>query len=441
MYASIPDNLDEASVRHDEASRQRRAGPPPEDPVVTSIAERTLAHGAGILRLAPNWVPRAFCVPGRRLRLHPDDLFGLGVERGGIDERWLASTIRADNGPNTPSREGVSQVIGERDRLLGFDEVVAELGAGLIGSRLWEAHGDWPMFAKFFDNLWPLPLHVHHDDARAAMVHRAVKPEAYYYPPQMNAHLGRQPMSFFGLVPGTTREDVRRRLEDFGRAGDNRITELSTGYRMRLGAGWDIPTGVLHAPASLCTYEPQAASDVMCMCESWSGDAPVSPNLLWRDVPAERRGDLEFVLDLIDWDRNLSASFRAERSMAPIATAATANDPDGPASESWVAYRSTAFSATELTIRPGQAARLVDWAAYGCIVIQGRGEFGQFAAEAPTLLRLGEPSSDEFFVSEAQALDGVRIRNLSDREPLVLLKHFGPGNPALDDLVIPTAIP
>lgn len=404
---------------------------------MTSAAERTLDHGGGILRLAPNWIPRAFCVPGRRLRLHPDDLFALGVERGGIDERWLASTIRADNGPGTPRDEGVSQVIGERDRLIGFDEVVTDLGAGLIGPRLWDGHGGWPMFAKFFDNLWPLPLHIHHDDARAALVNKAGKPEAYYYPAQMNDHLGRQPMSFLGLAPGTTRDDVRARLVDFGRAGDNRITELSLGYRMRLGTGWDIPAGILHAPASLCTYEPQAASDVLCMCESWSGDAPVSPDLLWRDVPADRRGDLDFVLDLIDWDRNLSPSFVAERSMSPIATATSAADPDGPAPEVWVAYRSPAFSATELTIQPGASATIVDRAAYGCIVIQGTGEFGPFVAESPTLLRFGQLSSDEFFVSEWRAMDGVTIRNLSDREPLVLLKHFGPGNPALEDRINP----
>jgi hypothetical protein len=31
-----------------------------------------LEKGNGVLRLAPTWVPRAFCVPGRRIKLHPD---------------------------------------------------------------------------------------------------------------------------------------------------------------------------------------------------------------------------------------------------------------------------------------------------------------------------------------------------------------------------------
>ena len=37
------------------------------------ILKKALEQGKGILRLKPNWVPRAFCVPGRRIKLHPDD--------------------------------------------------------------------------------------------------------------------------------------------------------------------------------------------------------------------------------------------------------------------------------------------------------------------------------------------------------------------------------
>lgn len=58
--------------------------------------------GQGVLRLAPTWVPRAMLRPRGRLRLHPNDLYALGGHRGGIDERWLASDVVADNGPGTP---------------------------------------------------------------------------------------------------------------------------------------------------------------------------------------------------------------------------------------------------------------------------------------------------------------------------------------------------
>ena len=55
--------------------------------------------GGGILRLEPNWVPRSFMIPGRRLKLHPDDLYAFGGHRGGINERWFSSTTKASNGP------------------------------------------------------------------------------------------------------------------------------------------------------------------------------------------------------------------------------------------------------------------------------------------------------------------------------------------------------
>ena len=62
------------------------------------LAVKALQKGKGIFRLAPTWVPRSFCRPGKRIKLHPDDYYALGAERGGIDERWLASTTWAENG-------------------------------------------------------------------------------------------------------------------------------------------------------------------------------------------------------------------------------------------------------------------------------------------------------------------------------------------------------
>ena len=49
-------------------------------------------------------------VPGRRLKLHPDDLYAFGAHRGGINERWFSSTTRASNGPETGEFEGLSFV-------------------------------------------------------------------------------------------------------------------------------------------------------------------------------------------------------------------------------------------------------------------------------------------------------------------------------------------
>lgn len=43
-----------------------------------TVIQRAFDSGRGILRLTPAWVPREFCVPGRRIKLHPDDYYALG---------------------------------------------------------------------------------------------------------------------------------------------------------------------------------------------------------------------------------------------------------------------------------------------------------------------------------------------------------------------------
>lgn len=180
-----------------------------------SIANLALEQGKGILRLAPTWVPRSFCIPGRRIKLHPDDYYAMGGDRGGIDERWFSSTTAADNGPLTSLHEGLSFVVfedGSRIKKVLLRDAVNELKGELIGERLWKKYKCWPMYSKFFDNKGPLPHHIHHRDKHAKLVGQMGKPEAYYFPPQLNNHGGDFPYTFFGLEPGTTKDQVRECL-------------------------------------------------------------------------------------------------------------------------------------------------------------------------------------------------------------------------------------
>src|SRR5213594_3662074 len=71
---------------------------------------QALEANEGILRLAPTWVPRSFLMPGRRIKLAPQDVYALGAHRGGIDERWFASTTAAAN-EGAPADEGLSYVV------------------------------------------------------------------------------------------------------------------------------------------------------------------------------------------------------------------------------------------------------------------------------------------------------------------------------------------
>jgi hypothetical protein len=402
-----------------------------------NVAEKAFDQGKGILRLAPTWVPRSFCVPGRRIKLHPDDYYVLGGVRGGIDERWLSSTTPAKNGPLTGENEGLSAVVffdgGAEERVL-LKDAIDQLKGALVGSRIWGQYGAWPMYSKFFDNMGPLPHHIHHNDEKAALIGQLGKPEAYYFPPQLNNHGGDFPYTFMGIAPGTTRAQIRECLVNFTK-GDNKITNYSQAYRLQPGTGWDVPPGLLHAPGSLCTYEPQKASDVFAMYQSLVNEAIIPEELLWQGVPAESIGDFDALLDIIDWELNVDPLLHEHRFMAPrpveIGRAPHRSDGGAGYVENWVCYKSDAFSAKELTVFPGATVTIKDAAAYGLIMMQGRGKMGVWEIETPALIRYGQLTNDEFFVSEQAATAGVVIANASTTDPIVMLKHFGPGNPDL----------
>jgi hypothetical protein len=400
---------------------------------VRSIIENALEQGKGILRLAPNWVPRVFCVPGRRIKLHPDDYYALGGDRGGIDERWFSSTTPADNGPKTSPNEGLSFIIfedGGRVEKALLRDAVSELKENIIGRRIWSACKSWPMYSKFFDNKGALPHHVHHRDQHAKLLGQSGKPEAYFFPTQLNNYGGDFPFSFFGLKPGTTKDQVRECLRDFA-AGDNKITNLSQASRLELGTGWDVPAGVLHAPGSLCTYEPQKASDVFSMFQSLAGDAIIPEELLWKNVPKERRGDIDFLIEILDWEANVDPDFAAKHFMRPKPARQAENTEAEGWRENWIVYRSAVFSAKELTVLPGKTVTVNDSAAYGMILLQGHGKMGVWDIDTPALIRYGQLTMDEFFVTEDAARAGVVISNPSRTDPIVILKHFGPENPDL----------
>lgn len=398
-----------------------------------TLAEKAIDQGKGILRLAPTWVPRSFCVPGRRIKLHPDDYYVLGGERGGIDERWFSSTTPAENGPLTGKNEGLSPVVledGGKEVQILLKDVIDELKGKIIGDRLWNEYQSWPMYSKFFDNMGPLPHHIHHNDEHAAKIGQKGKPEAYYFPPQVNNHGGDFPYTFFGITPGTTKEQIKECLKNFTK-GDNKITNFSSAFRLEPGTGWDVPPGMLHAPGSMCTYEPQKASDVFAMYQSLVNEAIIPENLLWNGTPEDRMGDFDQLMEVIDWDLNTDPNMLETRFMNPIDVEPRSQMEAKGYIDKWICYRSDAFSAKELTVLPGQTVTISDSACYGMIMMQGHGKMGVWDIETPSLIRYGQLTHDEYFVTEKAAKEGVVIVNHSSTDPIVMLKHFGPENPDL----------
>jgi len=393
-----------------------------------NLIKTAIEKGKGVMRLCPNWVPRAFCIPGRRLKLHPDDYFSFGAHRGGIDERWFASTTKADNGPETLEDEGLSYIYiedGTQKVKVLLKDAVELMGNEILGKEVMLKHGGWTMFSKFFDNMEPLPHHLHQDDESAARVGQKGKPEGYYFPKQLNNHPAWFPYTFFGLNPGTTRDDVRKCLENWDK-GDNGILYLSRAYKLKPGTGWDVPPGILHAPGSLLTYEPQRASDVFAMFQSLVWEQYTPWDLLVKDVPEGHKKDLDYIIDMIDWDLNVDPDFYSSRFLEPKPVKGIEEMRDAGYEEYHIVYNSEFFSAKELTVHPGRSVTIKENAAYGVIVIQGHGKFGVVDIESPAMIRFGQMTSDELFVTVKEAREGITVKNESSAENLVMLKHFGP---------------
>src|ERR671931_574050 len=302
----------------------------------STIVKEALAAGEGIVRLAPCWVPRSFLMPGGRLKLDPRDLYALGAHRGGIDERWFSSTTNADNGPGTPEDEGLSYIALDSKRVL-LREAIDTLGDEFLGSDVMQREGGWNLLCKFFDNLGPIPHHMHQSEAQAKLVGRRGKPEAYYFPPQYNQVVNNFPYTFMGLEPGTTQPDVRRCLENW-RKGDNGILNLSRAFRLEPGTGWQINPRILHAPGSLVTYEPQVNSDVFAMFQSEVDGRIVPWDLMVKDVPKAHHRDLDYLVGMLDWDANVNPEFAKSNRAFPCPVRPFVETEADGYREQWVCY-------------------------------------------------------------------------------------------------------
>ena len=390
---------------------------------VARLATDALNESGGIFRLAPTWVPRSFLQPGRRLKLHPNDYYALGTDRGGIDERWFGSTTAAAN-EGAPPDEGLSYCVFSGEKFT-LKDAIAELKSEVIGEEIWNEYGRWPVYSKFFDNMGPIPHHMHQSAEQAALVNQEGKPESYYFPPQMNAIGNNFPYTFFGLEPGTTKEDVIRCLERWN-DGDNGILDLSKAYRLQPGTGWLVPPCVLHAPGSLVTYEPQWGSDVFGMYQSMVEGRAVPRSLLTKDFPEEKHQDLQYLVDALDWEGNVNPSFKDSHYLEPIPVEDTISE---GWVDRWIVYGKVdgkqLFTAKELTVMPGVSCTITDPGAYGWITVQGEGQIGSLRLQTPAMIRFGDLTDDEVFVTASAASAGVRVEN-TGTEPLVSLRYFGP---------------
>ncbi len=377
---------------------------------VGAILKRALDAGDGLLRLTPTWVPRSFLHPGKRIKLAPTDWYAYGAHRGGIDERWFASTTEAANDNRTPD-EGLSYC-----RLRG----PAFPAPRRRGRSRRAAHRQGRCSTstnagrstRSSSTTWaPSRIHMHQSvearraDRAAGQAGKLLLPAAveqrrqqfrlHVHGPRAGHDQGRHPQLPGKLEPRATTAS----------------SDLSQGaYRLKRGTGWLIPPGVLHAPGSLCTYEPQWGSDVFGMFQSLVEGREVPWSLLVKDMPqgqAPRPGLHHRAARLGEERRHpLQGAQLPGADRRPGSPAGRATPTAGSSTARSTASRT--FRAKELTVEAGgeMHCSAIRAPAAGSPCKAAGGSAGS-TLQTPAMIHFGEETEDEVFITH-EAADGRR---------------------------------
>lgn len=379
------------------------------------LAERAIEQGNGILRLEPAWVAREFLAPpGRRLGL-PESQYNLG-ERGGICERWIASTTPAENRIKVPG-EGLSYIAIESGERLALKDAVEAAGDIIMGQEYAHTHQGLERLAKILDYGERLPFHFHQMRQHAELVGFHSKEEAYYFPE--GPDMGTSPETFFGVHPYIVEQDKQEiLLPHLVEWKDDAILQHARGYRQYHGDGWHVPAGTPHATGSALTIELQEDSDVLAVLQARVEDKDISKELLFKDVRPEDREKYgeRIVLDMINWEVSGDPYFYENRHMPPILIKEPRQE---GGEEYWIFYNTTRFSGKKLVVPPGGSFQSRDNGVYDILVWAGQGEYGGIDVEGQN------PDLDELLICHERAVQPLGVRN-TGREDLVIFKFFGP---------------
>jgi len=381
---------------------------------IRELVEKAIEKSNGILRLEPAWVARTFLPPGRRLGLKESE-YEQGP-RGGICERWLASTTTADNEIRIPD-EGLSYIALDSKERMTLKLAVQAAPQVIMGSVYASKHSGLGRLAKLFDYEYRIPYHIHQMRKHASLVGRNPKEEAYYFPQGLD--MGKEPDTYFGVHPYIAEEkryDVL--LTYLVEWNSDQILRHARGYHIVPDDGYHVPAGILHAPGSALTVELQEDSDVFAMMQAKVGSGKIiSKDLLFKDVRPEdvkSKGE-RIILDMIDWEKNGDHYFYENRHIPPLISETHQKGGE----EYWIIYNTTKFSAKKLVVHPMMKYNCTDKGVYSIFVWKGRGKVDGNEVEA------GNPELDELLICHDRSIAQMVVEN-SGAEDLVIFKFFGP---------------
>ena len=152
----------------------------------------------------------------------------------------------------------------------------------------------------------------------------------------------------------------------------------------------------------------------------------VSWDLLTKDVPVEKKYDLDFIVEQLDWEKNVDPYFKKNFYMEPVVDESASGE---GYTDRWIDYKpfdgKQMVTAKEITVKPGCKCTLHDPGASAWIFVQGSGSINGLPVQTPVMIHFGEETNDEFFVTAEAAAQGVTLVN-TGCDDLVALRYFGP---------------
>jgi len=398
-----------------------------------AILDSCLNKNGGVLQLLHRYAGRTFCTPGRRLRLASESYYPDYMNGTGLDEIWMCCTVPIVTGvidtrtKKAPFREGESHVLTPDGHVISLQDLIESNPQAVMGPKVTafaqELFGrpTWPIVSKKFDNLNPIPDHLHWSKWEVYDINSFDNPgvsASHYHTTAM------------GLYQFVTRDQFLACMKRFGKTEYNGIRHLAPHVMMQLDNGFVMPNGVLHSPTNLCTHELHVTMDEHFLAEDLTLDGRIGAADAFyacreEDYPKARHEDWEYLVEKFDFAANQDPDFVLKNSRPAI----SADEFSGAGvTAQWIIYGDflgdQKCSILRLTVQPGGTTRFRPESPALFHTNGGSGRVGGLEVHYHRDMHLGQLYPEIGFITQAALSSGGVVIENTGTEPLVLTFDF-----------------
>ena len=294
-------------------------------------------------------------------------------------------------------------------------EKVTEFSKTLFGEAT------WPIVSKKFDNLNPIPDHLHWTKWEVYDIN------SFDNPGVSASHYHTTAMGLYSFV---TKDQFLDCMKRFGQGEYNGIRHLAPHVMMQLDNGFVMPNGVLHSPTDLCTHELHVTMDEHFLAEDLTLDGRIGAADAFyacreEDYPRDRHEDWEYLVEKFDFAANQDPEF-VQKNARPAIVAEEFTD--NGVNAKWIVYGDflgdQKCSILRLIVEPGAKTNFCPECPTLFHTNGGTGRVGELEIKYHQDMILGKIYREIGFITQAAlAAGGVEIENTGS-DPLVLTFDF-----------------